>query len=81
MLLHKKICKSEIKERFLLTEKHLRDLPFEIKTITKYKCGVHSGYSYLYDEDLVIKVALEKYGSMENIQTLLIAKEKKNKKK
>jgi len=73
------MCKSEIKKRFLLTEKQLRDLPFEIKTITKY--GAHIGYSYLYDEDLVIKVALEKYGSMENIQTLLIAKEKKNKKK
>lgn len=79
MLIHKKICKSEIKKRFLLTEKHLKDLPFEIKTIAKY--GSHVGYSCLYDEDLVIKIALEKYGSMENIQKLLIAKEKKNKKK
>jgi hypothetical protein len=51
----------------------LKDLPFEIKPHVKYQ-KAYMKYSHLYDEDLIIKISLEKYGSIENINQLISIK-------
>lgn len=78
MLLQKQMSKSDIKKMYLLTNKQIDVLPFKIKEIIKYG-KQHIGYAYLYDEDEVIKLAIQIHGSLENIQKKLLAKEKRKK--
>ena len=73
MLLQKQMCKSDIKKKYLLTNKQIDVLPFKIKDIIKHG-KKHVGYAYLYDEDEVIKLAIKIHGSIENIQRKLLSK-------
>lgn len=75
MLLQKQLCKSDIKKKYLLTEKQIDTIPFKTKDVIKY--GSHVGFAHLYDEDKVISLALQIHGSFDNIHKLITERERK----